>query len=147
MPEASFLFLTFSLCDHLSFKLASQPIVFCCEGFKRSLLESPSQMTSATTPDTPLPMTDIENQTSVDDVYNVLTVSQKKWILMTVAMVALITPFTDTVNESSHHRRSESIMISSFRSISQLWFLFNRICMRLLIQSLRLCLLISEQWV
>ena len=56
-------------------------------------------MTSAVTTDTPLPMTDIENQKSVNDVYNVLTISQKKWILMTVAMVALITPFTDTVVE------------------------------------------------
>ena len=60
-------------------------------------------MTSTASADTPMPLTDIENQKSVEDVYHVLTVAQKKWILMTVAMVALITPFTDTVRETMYN--------------------------------------------
>lgn len=56
-------------------------------------------MASESSPEVMPTIVDVEDNKPFD-IYEILSVSQKKWVLLMVSMVALITPFTDTVISS-----------------------------------------------
>lgn len=56
-------------------------------------------MASESSPEVMPTIVDVEDNKPID-IYEILSVSQKKWVLLMVSMVALITPFTDTVISS-----------------------------------------------